>query len=304
MALARTPIGSFSAPGGGHDLEDEGDEHVSDHSYGVIEAGSGHLGHITWAAFGPTDSPLAPAVLVHGLGDSSACWPGVVEHLAAERLVIVTDLRGHGGAPLPDGPVTVRAAADDLAVVVHRVAQRPAALVGHSLGALVAQEVALRGPALTAALVLEDPAWSADEESFTEVAAWLHAMHDTSYARLLAKVAREHPDWSAAEAAPWAAAKRALDLRVLERTAGLTDRDWVESLTDLAPDGDFLTTVLLGQEERGSAVPSTMAERAEVLLEGKGQVLVLEAGHDVRRDQRAVYLELLDAALVQPGVLA
>ena len=270
---------------------------MSDHSYGVIEAGSGHLGHVTWAAFGPTDSPRAPVVLVHGLADSAASWPGVVEHLAEERLVIVTDLRGHGDSPLPDGPFTIRAAADDLAVVVHRIAQRPAALVGHSLGGLVVQDLALRGPALVAALVLEDPAWAVSEGSFPEVAAGLRALHDLSYAQLLATVTRENPGWPAAEAAPWAASKRALDLRVLERASGWGDRDWVASLPGLAPDGEFLTTVLLGQEERGSAVPSALAERAEELLEGKGHVFVLEAGHCVRRDQRALFLELLDGAL-------
>lgn len=273
---------------------------MSDHSYGVIEAGSGHLGHVTWAAFGPTDSPLPPAVLVHGLSDSSACWPGVVEHLAESRLVIVTDLRGHGDSPLPDGPVTVRAAADDLAVVVHRVAQRPAALIGHSLGGLVAQDFALRGPALVAALVLEDPAWSAGDDTLPTVTRDIRELHGTSYAQLLATVARNHPTWPAAEAAPWAASKRQLDLQVLDRAVGWGDRDWVGALSDLAPDGEFTTTVLLGQEELGSAVPSALAERAELLLEGKGHVFVLEAGHNVRREQRALYLTLLTEALEAP----
>lgn len=270
---------------------------MSDHSYGVIEAGSGHLGHVTWAAFGPTDSPLPPAVLVHGLGDSAACWPGVVEHLAESRLVIVSDLRGHGDSPLPDGPVTVRALADDLAVVVHRVAQRPAALIGHSLGGLVAQDLALRGPALVSALVLEDPAWTASDTTFPDVARTLRELNTTPYARLVASVTRDHPTWPAAEAAPWAASKRQLDPRFLDRAAGFS-QDWLSPLARLAPDGEFTTTVLLGQEELGGIIPAEMAERAEELLDGKGEVLVLAAGHDVRREQRATYLHLLDEALV------
>lgn len=236
-------------------------------------------------------------MLVHGLGDSAACWPGVVEHLAESRLVIVSDLRGHGDSPLPDGPVTVRALADDLAVVVHRVAQRPAALIGHSLGGLVAQDLALRGPALVSALVLEDPAWTASDTTFPDVARTLRELNTTPYARLLASVTRDHPTWPAAEAAPWAASKRQLDPRFLDRAAGFS-QDWLSPLARLAPDGEFTTTVLLGQEELGGIIPAEMAERAEELLDGKGEVLVLAAGHDVRREQRATYLHLLDEALV------
>lgn len=267
-------------------------------NYGVVEAGSGHLGHVTWAAYGPPTSSLTPVVLLHGLSDSSACWPGVVEHLAADRLTVVTDLRGHGESPLPDALFTIKAAADDLAVVVRQVAQRPAVVVGHSLGGLVAQDLAVRAPALLRGLVLEDPAWDINPESQDGVGAWVRSLRRSSYAQLVRQCLAENPHWPADEVAPWAESKLQVDPRVIELAEGWGEGDRVAELARLAPMDEFSTTVVLGTPEHGSVVPAEMAERAEVTIEGRGEVLVLEgAGHCVRRDRRAQFITILDEAL-------
>jgi len=266
-------------------------------NYGVVEAGSGHLGHVTWAAYGPTDSPLTPAVLLHGLSDSAACWPGVVEHLAAERLTIVTDLRGHGESPLPDALFTIDAAADDLAVVVRQVAQRPALVVGHSLGGLVAQDLAVRAPALLRGLVLEDPAWSMTRDPDGGVGGWVRTLRSSSYAQLVRQCLTENPGWAADEVAPWAESKLQVDPRVVDLAQGWDAGDRVGELARLAPAGEFRTTVVLGTPEHGSIVSAAQAERAEETLGDRGEVLVLEgAGHCVRRDRRAQFLAILDEA--------
>ena len=63
-------------------------------------------------------------------------------------------------------------------------------------------------------------------------------------------------------------------------------------------DSDACFAALLGTPEHGSVVPAEMAERAELTIEGKGEVLVVEgAGHCVRRDRRAQFLAILDEAL-------
>ncbi|MEK8225835.1 alpha/beta fold hydrolase [Oerskovia sp. M15] len=82
-----------------------------------------------------------------------------VRHLARSRDVLAPDARGHGGSDLPDEPFTLAALADDAARVVREVLGRPAVVVGHSMGGLTAQELALRHPDLVLGLVLEDPAW-------------------------------------------------------------------------------------------------------------------------------------------------
>lgn len=78
----------------------------------------------------------APAVvLVHGLGMSVRSWGVVPEQLAADHRVVAYDLRGHGDSGrAAGGDYTLDAHAADLAAVLAAVVDRPAVVVGHSLG--------------------------------------------------------------------------------------------------------------------------------------------------------------------------
>ncbi|QZN85129.1 alpha/beta fold hydrolase [Cellulomonas sp. C5510] len=101
-----------------------------------------------------------PVVLLHGLTDSSACWPTVRHRYDRDgRVVVALDARGHGGVPLPDEPFTIAALAADAARALRALGTGPALVVGHSMGGVTAEELALTAPELVAALVLEDPAW-------------------------------------------------------------------------------------------------------------------------------------------------
>lgn len=272
---------------------------MSEHYYGVAQAGAGRLGHLWWAAYGSPEN--RPVVLLHGLADSGACWPGTVEHLAERYLVIVPDARGHGDSQLLPGPFRIRDLADDVATIVRKVAQRPAALVGHSMGGVVAQDFALRAPALVSALVLEDPAWTAMSDGEgrlpADLTGWLRDLDAAPFVQLLSQVRDENPGWADDEMAPWAHAKKAVDPQLAELPHVWRERDWVESLGDLAPDGEFRTTVLAGDPGRGSVVTMADGARAAQLLGDAGHVHRLDAGHSVRRDQREAFLAILDQAL-------
>ncbi|MBA3366424.1 MAG: alpha/beta fold hydrolase [Actinobacteria bacterium] len=95
-----------------------------------------------------------PVLLVHGLGGAASNWVGLAQLLARTRPVLVPDLPGHGGSsPLPVVP-NLEVYADRLAVLVQHVGFRRAAVVGHSLGGLVALRLALRHPEQVNALLL------------------------------------------------------------------------------------------------------------------------------------------------------
>ena len=277
---------------------------MNDHFYGVIEAGSGKLGPTTWAAYGPTTTTgPAPVVLIHGLSDSSACWPGVVEHLAETRLVIVVDLRGHGNADLPDSPLNIQALADDIAQIVRKVAQRPAVLIGHSLGAVVALDFALRAYALTAALVLEDPALAlcsgpqATAQFSAAITGALEHAQSNSYVALITQGRAQNPDWPDDEFAPWAQAKKQFNPQLGKVPHHLVETDWVQQLGDVAPERDFPVLIIAGDPSRGSHFSVGEGGRAAELLADRGHIVRLDAGHCVRRDQRTQFLELLDEHL-------
>ena len=95
-----------------------------------------------------------PLLLLHGLGGAASNWVELAPALARDRRVLVLDLPGHGGSsPLPSAP-TLNPFADVVATVAEREGMLPAAVVGHSLGGVVALRLALRRPGSVTALVL------------------------------------------------------------------------------------------------------------------------------------------------------
>jgi 3-oxoadipate enol-lactonase len=98
-----------------------------------------------------------PVVLLHGLGSSSADWPEQQAALADRYRVVAVDLPGHGGSPLPDGPLTIEGMARDVAALLVRLELRPAHVLGLSLGACVALRLALEAPGRVRSLTLVNP---------------------------------------------------------------------------------------------------------------------------------------------------
>ncbi|GHI93082.1 alpha/beta fold hydrolase [Streptomyces olivaceus] len=95
------------------------------------------------------DSRARPTVvLLHGVGLDHTMWEPVTALLADRFTVLAPDLPGHGARPPVGGAVTL---AELAAGVADRI---PAGshLVGFSLGALVAQHLALHRPELAATL--------------------------------------------------------------------------------------------------------------------------------------------------------
>jgi pimeloyl-ACP methyl ester carboxylesterase len=91
-------------------------------------------------------------VLLHGVGLDHAMWDRCVPELVHAFRVTTVDLRGHGAsAPAAPG-LTLADLADDVAELVAVLGAAPAHLVGFSLGALVAQQVAATRPELVATL--------------------------------------------------------------------------------------------------------------------------------------------------------
>jgi pimeloyl-ACP methyl ester carboxylesterase len=104
-------------------------------------------------------SDAAPtAVLVHGLGSSRHIWELVGPLLAAEGMrVVALDQRGHGESDQPDHGYDFDSAVADLAGFLDAVGVRQAALlVGHSWGASVVLQFAVRYPNRAAGIVLVD----------------------------------------------------------------------------------------------------------------------------------------------------
>jgi pimeloyl-ACP methyl ester carboxylesterase len=104
---------------------------------------------------GPEDA--VPVVFLHGVTGSGRTWDWLPANIVRGRRIVRVDLRGHGRSDHAPGTYDVPHYGGDVVAVLERVAARPAVLVGHSLGGVVAWWVAQTHPALVAAALLEDP---------------------------------------------------------------------------------------------------------------------------------------------------
>jgi pimeloyl-ACP methyl ester carboxylesterase len=104
-----------------------------------------------WTA-GPVRAPWV--ALVHGFSMDHCLFDEQVGVLAREFRVIVLDVRGHGlSKPLGAG-FEIPLIAADLQALLDHVGAREAALVGHSMGGYVAQELEFTQPWRVSALAL------------------------------------------------------------------------------------------------------------------------------------------------------
>ncbi|MGH8785246.1 MAG: alpha/beta fold hydrolase [Cupriavidus necator] len=97
-------------------------------------------------------------VLIHGFLDSHVGWDPLIAQWPAQAITIVApDLRGAGARRNAAGPYSLEQAVDDVARLILEHDLYAVALVGHSMGAQIAELVAARLPDRTAALVLVTP---------------------------------------------------------------------------------------------------------------------------------------------------
>lgn len=98
--------------------------------------------------------PGAPvAVLIHGLGLSSAVMDGIGDALAATHRVVAYDLDGHGASP-PRGARSLADLGAHLVGLMDDLRIETAALAGFSLGGMINRRVALDHPGRVTALVI------------------------------------------------------------------------------------------------------------------------------------------------------
>ena len=96
-------------------------------------------------------------VLLHGLGVSGAVWQGIGRLLGTGARLVAPDLRGHGASDKPSAGYLPRDYVGDITALLGHESAVPVALLGHSLGAVVATLLASERPELVSKLILVDP---------------------------------------------------------------------------------------------------------------------------------------------------
>jgi 3-oxoadipate enol-lactonase len=86
-------------------------------------------------------------VLLHGHPFNRSMWAPQLAGLSDTYRVVAPDLRGYGDSPVTKGTVTMRQLAADTEALLDRAGIGEAAVVGLSMGGLVAMELAIAEPA-------------------------------------------------------------------------------------------------------------------------------------------------------------
>ena len=110
---------------------------------------------------------LPPVVLLHGIGSAATPFGPLLERLRPHvRRVIAPDLPGHGFSTETSIPLTPEVLFQSASTALDALIDRPAIVVGNSLGGAVALRYALARPERVRALVLVSPAGAraTDEE--------------------------------------------------------------------------------------------------------------------------------------------
>lgn len=123
------------------------------------QCGELEVAYREWSPVGGYNPRLGlPVVCVHGNWATSAVWTKVAAE-APERCLFAPDLRGRGRTRGPDNGYGVDELALDLREFLDALEFERVHLVGHSLGAGVIAELALRWPDRVASLLLLAPVW-------------------------------------------------------------------------------------------------------------------------------------------------
>jgi len=113
-----------------------------------------------------------PLLLVAGFGCDHTIWSGLVPALASRHRVILFDNRGTGQTSGPAAVADVRQMAEDAAGLLGAIGLSPAHVAGHSMGGMIAQELALAHPRRVRSLALLSTCARLDDRGRAIVESW------------------------------------------------------------------------------------------------------------------------------------
>ena len=244
-----------------------------------------------------------PLVLAHGITDDGLCWSPVAEVLAAEYDVILADARGHGKSEAPADGYTLTNLGTELAGLIQALELGKPVVLGHSMGAITALIVAGLFPDLPRAILLEDPPsfWMfsegqvQNEEFLRGFSDWIVSNKRKTRDDLLAEGRAQNPGWSEAELYPWADSKHRFSTQItgLINPPDMVSIDFPKLLKCILCPALFISA----DPKLGAASNEKAIAQIREYIPQLQVVHLLQAGHNIRRDQPGHYLEVVQQFL-------
>lgn len=225
-----------------------------------------------------------PLVLLHGVGSRGTSWWTVIDSLAELFPLYVVDHRGHGGSSKPPASYRLPDYAADLAALLDVLELEHPALLGHSLGGLIALHWAIAHPDQAAGIILEDTSFRGGKAVLPSIDGWL-ALNALPPEQAAAYYAREYPSWTAEDC------RRRAD--TITRTGRGVFLDLQAEAANpeapvdrIAPLSVIVSPVLLihGDRDTGSMVMPEDVSRFAHTVPQSQVVRIPGAGHSIHRD--------------------
>lgn len=97
-----------------------------------------------------------PLILVHGAGGTSAYWFNQLSELSRKLEVVAIDLPGHGKSARFKAKPTIELYAEHVSNFMNQLNLADVVILGHSMGGLVVQQIALDHPKILKKLIIVD----------------------------------------------------------------------------------------------------------------------------------------------------
>jgi 3-oxoadipate enol-lactonase len=239
----------------------------------------------------PVDRPArTPVVFVHGVHGSLAHWRYQVPALSADRPVVTWDLRGHGRSAMGEPAAALGNHVDDLVALVDQLALRAVHVVGSGEGGFIAQQVALRLPAVVQSLTLVGTAACLSEATI-DADTLARDINELGAAAVYRDFTRKHVLGPQAGDALFEFVFRILaepsDEAVAQRLSGMTRYEGVEQAKSIA------CPALIVAGELDGAFHPTFSRELQRLIPESQFALVPSCGHLPQLEAPEVFNALL-----------
>lgn len=240
-------------------------------------------------------------VLLHGFSDDGLCWTPIAQALENTYDILMVDARGHGRSEGPPTGYGHDQHAADVADLIKKLNLRKPLVLGHSMGAVTTLMLAASYPDLPGAILLEDPPpfW-APPKVLTEqnqrrsgMGQWIVELKRKTFDEMMAENRANEPNWPEGEREPWVNSKIRMSFNVLNGFTENRDLDMRKAVTQIT----CPALLLIADTARGGITSAEQAADLHSLVPQLKIAHITNAGHSIRRDQPAAYLDAVRAFL-------